>query len=141
MNEEENRKYAKIAIGLFLFAGILQIIIAFFNKFSLSNIVLAAVFFLNAYIQWKYQKKTLEEQWAAWEKVRRKGMWYWIIVYGIILFGGTSTMLIWTIGEVNTLGALLNKWWIALFGGLFFGVTMWFSNEKQYEKYMEQKKC
>jgi hypothetical protein len=68
-------------------------------------------------------------------------MWYWIIVYGIILFGGTSTMIIWTIGEVYPLEALVNKWWMALFGGLFFGVTMWYFTETQYKKYIEQKEC
>lgn len=77
-----------------------------------------------------------------WAAQRELGRWKWVLLYGVCAYGGILFMLRVVFELVFLQGNYLHKLHLAgsivvsLLTGLIFGLWLWYSGEKSYEKYM-----
>ena len=79
-----------------------------------------------------------EENVAWWNRVRQMGFWRFVLIYGVVYFGGTSIVLwlcAYYFGLVGArYGVLGTLPWIVL-GGWISGGLIWFANELIHRKF------
>jgi len=78
-----------------------------------------------------------QKQRAKWELTRSKGMWRFVLLYGVLIFGGVMiiaesgySMMIGTFGYKN----LKLTAPIFLVSGFVFGLALWLVGEYMYRK-------
>ena len=78
-----------------------------------------------------------QKQIAKWERTRSKGMWRFVLLSGVFLFGGlmivmTSVlnMMLGTFAYINLLYTVP----IYLLSGFVFGLAVWFVGEYMYSR-------
>ncbi|WNO07929.1 hypothetical protein [Teredinibacter sp. KSP-S5-2] len=84
-----------------------------------------------------------EKQLALWEKERTRGKWHFIFVRGVLSWGLPMLVAMAFVNRPFAEGLTSSRaiihcviWPI---GGILFGVTLWFVQEKRYRKEMEKK--
>lgn len=84
----------------------------------------------------------MKTKFEKWEKIRRKGIWYYVFVYGVIAWGFSSAIA-WAFlfpltipgnDEITFFSVLPLSFTIFPIGGLAFGTLMWFFIERRYKK-------
>jgi hypothetical protein len=78
-----------------------------------------------------------KKQKAKWEKLRTKGMWYFVLLYGVLWWGGfmiiaTSTYDYFFGYRGFQFEDLRRTVPIYVIGGLVFGLVMWLIGESGY---------
>jgi hypothetical protein len=85
-------------------------------------------------------------QMASWERLRRHGRFRFVLLYGVILFGGLSTVVLmasrWFSGgyeyfEMTFLSRPLTVVLAGVLGGVAFGFLVWEFNEIRYRHALE----
>jgi hypothetical protein len=101
-------------------------------------------------------KKTIKKlfDWTAsdtqaWEKIRQRGFWHFIIRYGMLGFGlflfilsGVATVLSWRQAPNGLSGLLFQLTFVAgvcLSGGLITGLLTWWLEDSIYRKIMKSR--
>jgi uncharacterized membrane protein len=75
-----------------------------------------------------------------WEKLRAKGKWNYILIYGVLLWGASTAILFSLIfplamgGKVTFLPVFALSIVLFPLGGIAWGYFMWTFIEKAYEK-------
>jgi hypothetical protein len=75
-----------------------------------------------------------------WEKLRAKGKWNFILIYGVLLWGVSTAVLFSFILPLATgdKGSFLHVFALSIVlfpvGGIAWGYFMWIFSEKAYEK-------
>ncbi|MEM7784733.1 MAG: hypothetical protein AAF623_15390 [Planctomycetota bacterium] len=84
-----------------------------------------------------------EKQFKKWTETRKRGMIYFVVVYGVLAWG-LGTGILWSLltsmmsgWEGTSLRFTLGLIFFPI-GGILFGVLMWFILEKQYKKRLTQ---
>jgi hypothetical protein len=82
------------------------------------------------------------ENMRKWARMRARGPWHFVLVWGVLVWGGFM-FLVMGLGFTGLLlgaGAYapkllaLNAWlWLA--GGLLFGMLTWYGNERLFRKH------
>lgn len=72
---------------------------------------------------------------ARWERTRAKGMWRFVMLYGVLIWGGTTSIVTWIIvtliiGRDN----LSIRVPFFLVSGFVFGLVCWLVGEYRYRK-------
>ena len=76
-----------------------------------------------------------QKQRANWERTRSKGMWRFVLLYGVVLFGGLMIVLMSVFNMMLGTFAYINLFYtvpIYLLGGFVFGLAVWFVGEYMY---------
>jgi hypothetical protein len=71
-----------------------------------------------------------QNQRAKWEKTRAKGMWHFVLVYGVLCWGGFMAVAMSVVSRAH-LGITIP---IYLFSGFVFGLVCWLAGEYKYRK-------
>jgi uncharacterized membrane-anchored protein len=78
-----------------------------------------------------------QKQKEKWERTRSKGMWRFVLLYGVVLFGGLMivvnsvlNMMLRTFGNINLFYTVL----IYLPSGFVFGLAVWLVGEYMYRR-------
>ncbi|MFC7061974.1 hypothetical protein [Halobacillus seohaensis] len=78
-----------------------------------------------------------------WERTREMGKLKYIGFYGIIAYGTVffifSLLMDVFFGDGITGSIIMEKIYIAVIGGIFFGLITWSMNERRYRKFTEAK--
>ena len=80
----------------------------------------------------------------AWEKIRKQGLWHFVLCYGVFTFGmalfiltGGVTFIIWVLEPVSFTSLLFQLVFVAsvcLLGGLTTGLLTWWLEDAIYQK-------
>jgi len=80
----------------------------------------------------------------AWENMRQKGWWHFVLCYGVITFGmilfiltGGITFITWVLAPVSFLSLLFQLAFVGsvcLLGGLITGLLTWWMEDGIYQK-------
>jgi uncharacterized membrane protein YedE/YeeE len=76
-----------------------------------------------------------QKQQVRWERTRAKGMWRFVLIYGVLIWGGSMcivTSLLATV--INGRDNLTIRVPVFLVSGLVFGFGCWFVGEYLYRK-------
>ena len=71
-----------------------------------------------------------QSQREKWERTRAKGMWHFVLLYGVLCWGGIMS-LIFALYRPEMMKINIP---IYLAGGLIFGLGCWFYAEYRYRK-------
>lgn len=71
-----------------------------------------------------------EKQRAQWERTRAKGMWHFVLVYGVLFWGGIMSFAMAVVSRTY-LGIRIP---IYLASGFVFGMVCWLVSEHFYRK-------
>lgn len=80
------------------------------------------------------------EQIVKWKVTRQNGMWRYVLVQGVLLYGLSCFVVITFVVEQLVLGFVLSAGFIAFsaaswaIGGVVLGLIMWFIQERQFRK-------
>jgi uncharacterized membrane-anchored protein len=82
-----------------------------------------------------------QKQRAKWEQTRSRGMWRFVLLYGILIFGGA--MIIVTSGYSMMIGTFASNNLrltvpVFLVSGFVFGMALWLVGEYMYRKSSQQ---
>jgi hypothetical protein len=76
-----------------------------------------------------------QKQRAKWEQTRAKGMWRFVLLYGVLIWGGSMSIATSLIALIlNGRDNLMIRVPIFLISGFFFGLGCWFYAEFMYRK-------
>lgn len=71
-----------------------------------------------------------QNQRAKWERTRAKGMWHFVLLYGVLCWGGLLSIAMAVFTGANLRITLP----IYLVAGFMFGLGCWFVGEYKYRK-------
>lgn len=76
-----------------------------------------------------------QKQKEQWERTRTKGMWRFVLLYGVLVWGGAMSITTWIIAMlVNGQDNVSIRVPIFLVSGIVFGLGCWFVGEYKYRK-------
>lgn len=78
-----------------------------------------------------------ENQRAKWERTRSRGMWRFVLLYGVVLWGGLMIVAVSAYSMITGTFVSSNlKITVPVFlvAGLVFGLAVWFVGEAMYRK-------
>jgi hypothetical protein len=84
------------------------------------------------------------EKWAEkWSKTRQMGKRKFVIIYGLLLFGGLYAIMSLALDELfpqenSWLDRPIHAYIFFVFMGLLFGILNWYFAEKRYAKYLKK---
>ena len=86
----------------------------------------------------------MKEKFKKWERIRAKGIWHFIIKYGVLLWGlGTAFLFSLVVSlmqwEASFLSILKESLMLFPLGGIGWGTIMWFANENSYKKHVSSR--
>lgn len=87
----------------------------------------------------KYQK---DQIWSKrWEKARKIGMLKYVLIYGLLVWGGLTALIFQLLSMyskgfhyTNFKAQLISPTISLMIAGLMFGVSTWLSSENKYSK-------
>ncbi|WP_456276593.1 hypothetical protein [Bacillus sp. AK128] len=78
--------------------------------------------------------------WAKWEKTRKLGMFRFILLYGILLYGTAVFFVILGLAVIIGISQPISEHITrAIFLGIFFGIYYWLTTESKYKKHINNK--
>ncbi len=90
-----------------------------------------------------FKNEMTEKQCLRWEKDRKRGQLFYILVWGILFFGGVMLIFDVCLGVFDKHKPLLSsvdsfQAVVDIVVGVLFGWLTWRSNENRYRKYLAQ---
>ncbi|MCU0314958.1 MAG: hypothetical protein MUC92_00030 [Fimbriimonadaceae bacterium] len=75
-----------------------------------------------------------------WEKIRQRGRWYFVFVYGVLGWGLGTGGLMFLVGSIMKFVSPATWWFLLIFlpGGFLWGEFMWRFMEFVYSKDLER---
>lgn len=80
-----------------------------------------------------------QEQADQWAKTHAKGRWHFILIQGVLLWGGVTAVL-WSafmsvFSDQGFIGVVVIALPLFMAGGFFWGLFMWRSTHRRYEAF------
>lgn len=94
-----------------------------------------------------FTRRFTEAQALDWSRQRAKGRWKWIMLYGVLGFGVTISILITLLQTLiyqdgfhlkDEPSKILIRSIVWIFAGAIYGMIQWNISEKAYQRYTEQ---
>lgn len=83
-----------------------------------------------------------EKHFQEWEGVRKKGQWRYVLVIGVLCWGGFMMVAMAFVNAPFSEGIhsarAITHCVVWPLSGLLFGFVMWWKNEKSYKNYMSE---
>jgi hypothetical protein len=86
-----------------------------------------------------------KNNWSRWEKTRKRGQTFFVLVNGVLMWGVVTGVLFSVVFPLMTPDARFRDVWpmaVPMFagGGVFWGFIVWSINERQYQRWLAAQK-
>ncbi len=132
---EQHRKEIKITLWFIGGFGIILLISLLLGIIPARFWVVCIFLFLGLPFIWREGRKTIEEVKEKHANMLKKGLWRFILVYGILMFGFPFGLFTALLDWGNTALFISTIISAMVIGGSFYGFIMYFVMKSNYKKY------
>jgi hypothetical protein len=122
-------KQNRFIFYLFTFTAIINFLVYILDPASIRYLFISLIFFMNACLYFINSRTSESSYWKRWNRIRKRGRWYFSAVYGILIVGVLFSFVLSVLNGDNYM-------WIILFslsGGMVWGHLMWLINERGFK--------
>ncbi|WRP04621.1 hypothetical protein U9J35_11895 [Rossellomorea aquimaris] len=121
-------KQNKLIYIMFSFTSMINFLVFWLDPESYMYLAISLIFYMNASIFFINSREPDGVYWKRWETIRKKGKWFFSVVYGSLITGLIFSVVLYVVIEDHL--PLLLVCCVA--GGWLWGYIMWMMHEKRY---------
>jgi hypothetical protein len=125
----EKIKQNKLIYIMFSFTSMINFLVFWLDPKAYMYLVISLIFFMNACVFFINSREQDGTYWRRWETIRKKGKWFFSVVYGSLITGFVFSVILYVV--IRDYLPLLFVCCVA--GGWLWGYIMWMMNEKRYK--------